>query len=97
MARQRKNPKIGGNLDEGASIDEKELIQDLAERFGTPGAQAASLPPDYILNVSDPDVLLSQRADGTTAATFSARGTTARSIPEAAEQDVDLSPNDGLP
>ena len=96
MARQRKNPKIGGNLDEGAGIDEKELIQDLAERFGTPGAQAASLPPDYILNASDPDVL-SQRADGTTAATFSTRGTTARSIPEEAEQDVDLSPNDGPP
>jgi hypothetical protein len=42
-------------------------------------------------------VLLSQRADGTTAATFSARGTTARGILEAAEQDVDLSLNDGLP
>lgn len=65
----------------------KELIQDLAERFDAPGVQAASLPPDYILNATDPDVLLLQRADGTTA----------RGILEAAEQDVDLSPNGGLP
>jgi hypothetical protein len=78
-------------------MNEKELIQDLAERFGAPGVQAASLTPDYVLNTSDPDVLLLQRADGTTAAAFSARGATVRGILEAAEQDVDLSLNGGLP
>jgi hypothetical protein len=71
--------------------------KDLAERFGVRGAQAASLPPDYALNASDPDVLLLLRADGTTAAAFSARGATARGILEAAERDVDLSLNCGLP
>ncbi|MBA2713320.1 MAG: hypothetical protein H0U55_07180 [Rubrobacteraceae bacterium] len=73
------------------------LIEELAERFGAPGVQAAPLPPDYALNASDPDVLLLLRADGTTAAAFSARGATARGILEAAEHDVHQASNGWLP
>ncbi len=63
------------------------------------GAQAGGppLPPGYALDISDPDVLLLLRADGTTAAAFSARGATARGILEAAEHDVHQASNGWLP
>jgi len=78
-------------------MNRTELIGELVGRFGARGVQAAPLPPDYALNASDPDVLLLLRADGTTAAVFSARGATVRGIMEAAEQDVHPAPNGRLP
>ncbi len=58
---------------------------------------AYSLPPGYALDASDPDVLLLLRADGTTAAAFSARGASTRGIMEAAEQDVHPASDGRLP
>ncbi len=42
---------------------------------------------DYLLDESDPDVLVLRRQDGTFVAAFSARGATKEGIVEAAEQD----------
>lgn len=46
------------------------------------------LPPGYVLDASDPDVLLLLREDGTTAAAFSAMGATAGGMLKAAEEDA---------
>jgi hypothetical protein len=45
------------------------------------------LPHGYVLDASDPDVVLLLRADGTTAAVFSARGVTDHGTLQAAGQD----------
>ena len=42
---------------------------------------------DYLLDESDPDLLVLRRQDGTFVAAFSARGATKEGIVEAAEQD----------
>ena len=42
---------------------------------------------DYLLDESDPDVLVLRRQDGIFVAVFSARGATIEGIVEAAEQD----------
>lgn len=57
-------------------------------RFRQGGLLCVSLPPGYALDTSDPDALLLLRADGTTAAMFSARGVTVVGILEAAGQDA---------
>lgn len=51
-------------------------------------AGAPPLPPGYLLDASDPDVLLLLREDGTTVAVFSAMGATAEGLLEAAEEDA---------
>jgi len=59
-------------------------------RFRQGGLLRGSLlPPGYALDASDPDALLLLRAEGTTAAMFSARGVTAEGILEAAAQDCE--------
>ena len=59
----------------------------LHDRFGPGGLpRASSLPHGYVLDASDPDVVLLLRADGTSAAMFSARGVSAEGIMEAAWQ-----------
>lgn len=61
----------------------------LHDRFGPGGLpRASSLPHGYVLDASDPDVVLLLRADGTSAAMFSARGVSAEGIMEAAWQDA---------
>jgi len=50
-------------------------------------AAIGSAPSGYRLNTCDPEVLLLLRADGTRVAAFSARGATATSIRNAAEDD----------
>ncbi len=42
---------------------------------------------DYLLDKSDPDLLVLRRQDGTFVVAFSARGATKEGIVEAAEQD----------
>jgi hypothetical protein len=42
---------------------------------------------DYLLDESDPDLLVLRRQDGTFVAAFSARGATREGIVQAAEQD----------
>ena len=74
---------------EPISFDEGRVSGDAR---GAP-AEGPPLPPGYALDISDPDVLLLLRADGTTAAAFSALGATARGITDAAEQDVHAAPN----
>ena len=60
----------------------------LHDCFGSGGLpRVPSLPHGYVLNASDPDVVLLLRADCTTAAVFSARGVTAHGILEAAGQN----------
>jgi hypothetical protein len=61
----------------------------LHNRFG-PGdlPRASSLPRGYVLDASDPDVVLLLRTEGTSAAMFSARGVSAEGIMQAAWQDV---------
>ena len=46
------------------------------------------LPPGYVLDASDTDVLLLLRREGTAAAAFSVRGVTAEGILEAVRQDA---------
>ena len=46
-----------------------------------------SLPSSYILDESDPDIVILRRSDGSFAAAFSARGVTTQAIVEAAQQD----------
>lgn len=45
------------------------------------------LPPGYVLDESDPDILILRRDDGSFVAAFSSRGATRESILEAAEED----------
>jgi len=61
----------------------------LHDRFGPSGLpRASSLPHGYVLDASDPDVVLLLRADGMSAAMFSARGVSAEGIMKAAWQDA---------
>ncbi len=45
------------------------------------------LPLGYVLNESDPDIVVLCREDGSVVATFSAMGATRESIHQAAEED----------
>ena len=45
------------------------------------------LQPSYVLDESDPDILMLRRADGSFVAAFSARGATREGIRQAAEED----------
>lgn len=45
------------------------------------------LPPDYVLDESDPDAIILRRADGSFVAAFSSRGVTREGILEAVEED----------
>lgn len=45
------------------------------------------LPPGYVLDASDPDVLILRRPDGSSVATFSARGADPAEVCRAAEED----------
>lgn len=80
-------------------MNETELIGEQVEPIGGCDAWAgwSPLPPGYALDASDPDVLHLLRANGTTAAAFSARGAIIRGVMEAAEHDVRSTPNGPLP
>ncbi len=60
-------------------------------RFARPLGDLRELPPwlqpTYVLDESDPDILMLRRADGTFVAAFSARGATREGIRQAAEED----------
>jgi hypothetical protein len=45
------------------------------------------LLPGYVLDSSDPDVLLLRRSDGSSVAAFSARGADPKAVRKAAEED----------
>ena len=45
------------------------------------------LPPDYMLDESDPDMLILCRVDGSFVAAFSSRGATREGILEAVKED----------
>jgi len=45
------------------------------------------LPPGYVLDASDPDVLVLRRPDGSSVAAFSARGADPSELRRAAEED----------
>jgi hypothetical protein len=45
------------------------------------------LPPSYILDESDPDIIVLRRSDGSFVAAFSSRGATREGIIEAAQED----------
>ncbi len=45
------------------------------------------MPPDYVLDESDPDILILRRTDGSFVAAFSARGATKENILKAAEEE----------
>ena len=45
------------------------------------------LPPGYVLDESDPDILILRRDDGSFVAAFSARGATREGILKAVEED----------
>ena len=47
----------------------------------------AMLPPGYLLDESDPDIITLRRDDGTFVAAFSAQGATMEGIIDAAMQD----------
>jgi hypothetical protein len=47
------------------------------------------LPFDYILDESDPDIVILRRQDGCFVAAFSARGATEEGIREAAMEDIE--------
>ena len=47
----------------------------------------AELPKHYLLDESDPDIVVLRREDGTFVAAFSARGATKEGIVEAARED----------
>ncbi len=48
------------------------------------------LPPGYVLDMSDPDVLVLRHSDGTSVAAFSARSADPKEIRRAAEEDQRL-------
>jgi hypothetical protein len=50
-------------------------------------AQEAELPKHYLLDESDPDIVVLRRDDGTFVAAFSARGATREGLVEAARED----------
>jgi hypothetical protein len=60
-------------------------------RFAQPRRDVRELPPwlqpTYMLDESDPDILMLRRSDGSFVAAFSARGATKEGILEAAEED----------
>ena len=45
------------------------------------------LPPGYMSDESDPDILILRRSDGAFVAAFSARGATSEGVLEAVEKD----------
>jgi hypothetical protein len=45
------------------------------------------LPPGYVLDISDPDVLILRRSDGSSVAAFSAAGADPSEVRWAAEED----------
>ncbi len=45
------------------------------------------LPPGYVVDASDPDVLVLRRSDGSSVAPFSARGADPTEVCRAAEKD----------
>ncbi len=45
------------------------------------------LPPGYVLDVCDPDVVVLRRSDGSSVAAFSARGANPTEVRRAAEED----------
>jgi hypothetical protein len=50
-------------------------------------AHEAELPKHYLLDESDPDIVMVRRDDGTFVAAFSARGATNEGLVEAAQAD----------
>ena len=54
----------------------------------TPGMEDATLPPGYLLDESDPDIVTLRREDGTFVAAFRAQGVTREGINDAAMQDI---------
>ena len=53
----------------------------------TPDKNDATLPPGYLLDESDPDIVTLRRKDGTFVAAFSAQGPTKEGIRDAAMED----------
>jgi hypothetical protein len=53
----------------------------------TPDMKDATLPPGYLLDDSDPDIVTLRRKDGTFVAAFSAQGATMEGIKDAAMKD----------
>jgi hypothetical protein len=53
----------------------------------TPDMEGATLHPGYLLDESDPDIVMLRRKDGTFVAAFSAQGATREGINDAAMQD----------
>ena len=53
----------------------------------TPEENDATLPPGYMLDESDPDIVVLRRKDGTFVAAFSAQGATEEGIRDAAMED----------
>jgi hypothetical protein len=51
------------------------------------------LPLNYILDESDPDIIILRRQDGCFVAAFSARGATKEGIRKAVIEDYRISPN----
>jgi hypothetical protein len=51
------------------------------------------LPLNYILDESDPDIVILRRQDGCFVAAFSARGATKEGIRKAVIEDYRISPN----
>ena len=49
----------------------------------------AELPKHYLLDESDPDIVMVRRDDGTFVAAFSARGATKEGLVEAAQADYE--------
>ena len=60
----------------------------MARESMTPGMEDATLPPGYLLDESDPDIVTLRREDGTFVAAFSAQGVTREGINDAAMQDI---------
>ena len=60
----------------------------------TPDKNDATLPPGYLLDESDPDIVTLRRKDGTFVAAFSAQGATKEGIREAAMEDSENNPAD---
>ncbi len=60
----------------------------MAREGMTPGMEDATLPPGYLLDESDPDIVTLRRKDGTFVAAFSAQGVTREGINDAARQDI---------
>jgi hypothetical protein len=60
----------------------------MAREDMTHGMEDATLPPGYLLDESDPDIVTLRRKDGTFVAAFSAQGVTREGINDAARQDI---------